>query len=42
MKDITFYYVPDVYVDNSTGKAIEILRPKIPIRLSVNFIGGEA
>ncbi len=37
MKDITFYYVPDVYVDNSTGKTIEILRPKIPIRLSVNF-----
>ena len=37
MKDVTFYYIPDVYVDNSTGKAIEILRPKIPIRLSANF-----
>jgi len=37
MKDVIFYYVPDIYVDNSTGKAVEILRPKIPVRLSVNF-----
>lgn len=37
MKDVTFYYIPDVGVDNSTGKIFEILRPKIPVRLSVNF-----
>jgi len=37
MKDVIFYYIPDIYVDNSTGKTVEILRPKIPIRLSVNF-----
>jgi hypothetical protein len=37
MKDVTFYYVPDLYTDKSTGKAIEILRPKIPVRLFVNF-----
>lgn len=37
MKDVTFYYVPDVYTDNSTGKTFEILRPKIPVRLSANY-----
>ena len=36
MSDITFFYVPDVYLDRKTGKAIEILRPKIPVRLLVN------
>lgn len=37
MKDVTFYYIPDIYTDISTGKTIEILRPKIPVRLSANF-----
>lgn len=36
MKNVTFYYVPDVAIDKTTGKIIEILRPKIPIRLSAH------
>lgn len=36
MKNITFYYVPEVGKDLTTGKVFEILRPKIPVRLSVN------
>lgn len=36
MNSISFYYVPDISKDNVTGKLVEILRPKIPIRLSVN------
>src|SRR3990167_8098768 len=37
MRDVTFYYVPDIYTDISTGKTVEILRPKISVRLSANF-----
>lgn len=37
MRDVTFYYIPDIYADISTGKTIEILRPKISVRLSANF-----
>ena len=37
MKDITFFYVPDPFKDLTTGKIIEILRPKIPVRLLVNY-----
>ena len=37
MRDVIFYYIPDIYTDISTGKTIEILRPKIPVRLSANF-----
>lgn len=36
MRDITFYYVPDLAPDRLTGKPVEILRPKIPIRLVLN------
>jgi hypothetical protein len=36
MKDISFYYVPDISKDNVTGELKEVLRPKIPIRLSMN------
>jgi hypothetical protein len=36
MRDVTLYYVPDVGPDNITGKPVEVLRPKIPIRLSLN------
>jgi len=36
MNSISFYYVPDISKDNITGKPVEILRPKIPIRLSMN------
>ncbi len=36
MSGITFFYVPDIYLDKTTGKTTEILRPKIPIRLSIN------
>jgi len=36
MKDVTFYYVPDVAIDKTSGKIVEILRPKIPIRMSVH------
>lgn len=36
MSDITFFYVPDVYLDKITGKTTEVLRPKIPVRLLVN------
>ncbi len=37
MRDATFYYIPDVGIDNTTGKVVERLRPKIPVRLSANF-----
>src|SRR3989344_7774697 len=37
MRSVTFYYIPDIYTDISTGKTVEILRPKIPVRLSANF-----
>lgn len=37
MADITFYYVPEPNKDLKTGKIVEILRPKIPIRLSANY-----
>ncbi len=36
MKSVSFYYVPDPVKDNITGELSEILRPKIPIRLSMN------
>ena len=36
MSSIAFYYVPDPSIDNTTGKLTEVLRPKIPIRLSMN------
>lgn len=36
MRSISFYYVPDISKDSVTGKLSEILRPKIPIRLSMN------
>jgi hypothetical protein len=36
MKSISYYYVPDISKDNITGELVEILRPKIPIRLSMN------
>ena len=36
MSGITFFYVPDIYLDKATGKTTEILRPKIPVRLLVN------
>ncbi len=36
MSDITFFYIPDIYQDKMTGETIEIFRPKIPIRLSIN------
>lgn len=36
MNSVSFYYVPDISKDNVTGKLVEILRPKIPIRLSMN------
>lgn len=36
MKDVTFYYVPEIGQDLTTGKIFEVLRPKIPVRLSVN------
>lgn len=36
MKSVSFYYVPDIQKNNLTGKLTEILRPKIPIRLSMN------
>ena len=36
MSSVSFYYVPDIQKDNVTGKLVEILRPKIPIRLSMN------
>ncbi len=32
MKDITFYFVPEVGTDFMTGEKIETFRPKIPIR----------
>lgn len=32
MKDITFYFVPEVATDFITGKKVEVFRPKIPIR----------
>ena len=34
--EVVFYYVSDVGIDNTTRETIEILRPKIPIRLGVN------
>lgn len=37
MKDVTFFYVPEVGKDLTTGKIFEVLRPKIPVRLSVNY-----
>ncbi len=37
MKTVMFYYIPDPGIDEKTGKLVEILRPKIPIRLSANF-----
>src|SRR3990167_10713447 len=36
MKDVTFYYVPDVAIDKTSGRIVEILRPKIPVRLSAH------
>ncbi len=36
MKDVTFYYVPDPGIDKATRKVVEILRPKIPVRLSAH------
>ncbi len=36
MNSVSFYYVPDISKDSITGKLVEILRPKIPIRLSMN------
>lgn len=36
MNTVSFYYVPDITKDRITGKLVEILRPKIPIRLSMN------
>lgn len=36
MKDITFFYIPEAYKDVKTGKLFEVLRPKIPVRLSIN------
>ncbi len=38
MSSVSFYYVPDVTKDNVTGEIGEILRPKIPIRLSMNHV----
>jgi len=35
MNSVSFYYVPDIAKDSTTGKLVEILRPKIPIRLSM-------
>ena len=32
MKDSTFYFIPEIATDFLTGKKVEILRPKIPIR----------
>lgn len=37
MKDVSFYYVSEPAKDNTTGELVEILRPKIPIRLSMNY-----
>jgi hypothetical protein len=36
MKQTSFYYVPDVGIDNVTGEPVEVMRPKIPIRLIIN------
>lgn len=33
---ITFYYLPEIAPDNTTGKTVEIFRPKIPVILSAN------
>ena len=32
MKDITFYFVPEVSTDYLTGEKVEVFRPKIPVR----------
>lgn len=32
MKDLTFYFVPELNIDFMTREKVEILRPKIPIR----------
>lgn len=32
MKDITFYFVPEIATDFLTGEKVEVLRPKIHIR----------
>ena len=36
MNSVSFYYVPDISKDRITGRLVEILRPKIPIRLSMS------
>lgn len=37
MSLVKFYYVPDPYLDPVTKKRVDILRPKIPIRLAYNY-----
>ena len=36
MSNVTFYYLPEIGPDNTTGKTVQIFRPKIPVVLSVN------
>jgi len=36
MKDVTFFYISEVGQDLTAGKIFEVLRPKIPVRLSIN------
>ncbi len=36
MKNVTFYYVPDANINNVTGKQVTVLRPRIPLMLSMN------
>ena len=32
MKSVSFYFVPEIANDAMTGKKVEVLRPKIPVR----------